>query len=92
MGITVLLASGHICRTWEAYGHAWVDRRFLKMRRKIAVAVSTSYVTLIVAVILCAAWQTVTPQFALLAMVAITALYFGFGVLIAVYRFIARLE
>lgn len=62
------------------------------MRHKTAVAVSTSYVTLIVGVILLAAWQAITPQFALLAMVAITALYFGFGVLIAVHRFIARLK
>lgn len=61
-------------------------------RRKIAVLVSTSYVALIVAVILLAAWQTITPQFALLTMVAITGLYFGFGVLIAVYRLIVRME
>lgn len=62
------------------------------MRHKTVVAVSISYVTLNVAVILLAARQAITPQFALLAMVAITALYFGFGVLIAIYRFIARLK
>ncbi|HEX2493230.1 MAG TPA: hypothetical protein VHK24_05595 [Steroidobacter sp.] len=36
--------------------------------------------------------RIVTFQMALLMLVAVLALYFGFGVLIAVYRFVAKLE
>lgn len=58
---------------------------------KVAAAVAGSYTALGVLVILLVAWQKITPQLALLLLVALTGLYFGFGVLIAVYRFISRL-
>lgn len=59
---------------------------------KVAAAVSTSYVAFGVFIVLLVAWQRITPQLALLALVALTGLYFGFGVLIAVHRFISKLK
>jgi hypothetical protein len=60
-------------------------------RLKVAAAVAGSYAALGALVIFLVAWQKITPQLALLMLVALTGLYFGFGVLIAVYRFISRL-
>ena len=36
--------------------------------------------------------RVVTPQMALLMMVALAGLYIGFGILILVYQFVSRLE
>ena len=59
--------------------------------RNLALA-ALSFTALAVVIFLLLVWHVVTPQLALLMLVALVGLYFGFGVLIAVYRFISRLE
>jgi len=36
--------------------------------------------------------KTISPEMAILMLVALIGLYFGFGVLIAVYRLVSKLE
>lgn len=55
-------------------------------------AVSLSFVALAAVIFLLLVRHVVTAQMALLMLVALVGLYFGFGVLIAVYRFISRLD
>jgi hypothetical protein len=59
---------------------------------KIAAAASGSFSALVVLILVLLVSRIVTLQLALLMVVALVALYFGCGVLIAVYRFIAKLE
>jgi hypothetical protein len=59
---------------------------------KIAAAVAGSFTALVVAVVVLMIKRVVTFQMALLMLVALLALYFGFGVLVAVYRFVGKLE
>lgn len=59
---------------------------------KVAAAISVSFTSLAVIVILLSAKRIITFQMALLMLVALVGLYLGFGVLIALYRFVARLE
>lgn len=59
--------------------------------RNLALA-ALSFTALAVGIFLLLVWHIVTPQLALLMLVALVGLYFGFGVLIAVYRFISKLE
>jgi hypothetical protein len=59
---------------------------------KVAAGVAVSFTSLVIIILVLMANRVVTFQMALLMLVALLALYFGFGVLIAVYRFIARLE
>jgi hypothetical protein len=59
---------------------------------KIAAGLAVSLTSLVVLILVLLAKGVVTFQMALLMFVALVGLYFGFGVLIAVYRFIARLE
>jgi hypothetical protein len=59
--------------------------------RNLALA-ALSFTALAVVIFLLLVWHVVTPQIALLMLVALVGLYFGFGVLIAVYRFISKLE
>lgn len=59
--------------------------------RNLALA-ALSFTALAVVIFLLLVWHVVTPQLALLMLVALVGLYCGFGVLIAVYRFISRLE
>jgi hypothetical protein len=59
---------------------------------KVAAGVAVSFMSLVVLVLVLMANRIVTFQMALLMLVALLGLYCGFGVLIAVYRFIARLE
>lgn len=59
---------------------------------KIAAAVAASFTSLVVVILVLLVQRIVTFQMALLMLVALLGLYFGFGVLIAVYRFTARLE
>ena len=47
---------------------------------------------LVVAIVYLLAKQVVTPQMAMLMFVALLGLYIGFGVLIAVFRFIDKLQ
>lgn len=59
---------------------------------KIAAAVSGSLLAFIALVLYLAVGKVITPQMALLMLVALFGLYVGFGVLIAVYRFMSKLE
>ena len=59
---------------------------------QIVAAVVASFTMLVVAVLALLIKHVITFQMALLMLIALFGLYFGFGVLIAVYRFIGRLE
>lgn len=59
---------------------------------RIVAAVVTSFMLLIAAVLAMLVRHVITFQMALLMLVALFGLYFGFGVLIAVWRFIGKLE
>jgi hypothetical protein len=59
---------------------------------KIAAAVSASFTAIAVAIIALMMKRVVTFQLAMLMLVALVGLYFGFGVLFAVWRLISRLE
>lgn len=55
-------------------------------------AAALTFTALAIAIFLLLVWHVLTPQLALLMLVALVGLYFGFGVLIAVYRFISKLD
>ena len=59
---------------------------------KIAAAVSVSLTGLIALILALMVWHVITYQMALLMFVGLLGLYVGFGVLLAVYRFISRLD
>jgi hypothetical protein len=59
---------------------------------KIAAAVGASFMGLVVVVMVLLVKHVITFQMALLMLVALLGLYFGFGVLIAIYRFVAKLD
>lgn len=59
---------------------------------KFAVGVGALFFALIALILYLGAKGVVTPQMALLMLVALFGLYVGFGVLIAVYRFMSKLE
>jgi hypothetical protein len=59
---------------------------------KVAAVASGSFSALVALILVLLINHLVTLQLALLMVVALVALYFGCGVLIAVYRFIAKLE
>ena len=63
-----------------------------KKALKIALAVGAGFMALIVIIIYLVAKDVITPQMALLMFVALLGIYFGFGVLIAVYRFVSKLD
>ena len=59
---------------------------------KIALAVGALFMALIVLIIYLLAYKVITPQMAMLMFVALLGLYVGFGALIAVARFVSKLE
>lgn len=59
---------------------------------KIAAGCSVLFVALVATVIFLLAKQVITFQMALLIFIGLLGLYFGFGVLVAVYRFIDKLD
>lgn len=59
---------------------------------KVAAAISISFTGFAVIIIFLSAKRIITFQMALLMLVALVGLYLGFGILIALYRFVARLE
>jgi hypothetical protein len=63
-----------------------------KKALKIALAVGATFMILIMLIIYLVAVAVITPQMAMLMFVALLGLYVGFGVLIAVYRFMSKLE
>jgi hypothetical protein len=63
-----------------------------KKKLLIAAAVSLSFIGIVVLIMALLLEGVITFQLALLMLVALLGLYFGFGVLIFVYRFVSRLE
>ena len=61
-------------------------------RTLIGLGVLGSFLSLVFGVVTLARTQTVTPQIATLMFVALIGLYFGFGILIIVYRLINKLD
>jgi hypothetical protein len=59
---------------------------------KIAAAISLSFTGIVVLIMTLLVKGVITFQMALLMLVALLGLYFGFGVLIALYRFVERLK
>jgi len=59
---------------------------------KIAASASGSFSVLVALILVLLANQIVTLQLALMMVVGLIGIYFSFGVLFAVYRFIAKLE
>jgi hypothetical protein len=61
-------------------------------RTLIGVGVLGSFLGFVLGIVTLARTQTVTPQIATLMFVALIGLYFGFGILIIVYRLINKLD
>ena len=59
---------------------------------KIAAAISLSFTGIVVLIMGLLVKRVITFQLAMLMLVALLGLYFGFGVLIALYRFVGRLK
>lgn len=62
------------------------------IKLKAIVGVAVSFTGLVVMIFLLAARHIVSFEMALLMLVALVGLYFGFGVLIALYRFTGKLK
>ena len=60
--------------------------------RRIAAGIAASFLAVLALIGWLAAEQVVTPQMAVLMAIATFGLYVGFGILIAVFRMINRLE
>lgn len=59
---------------------------------KTAILAGTAFVALAIGIVVASRREIISPQLALLMLVALLGMYVGFGVLIAVYRFMSRLE
>ena len=59
---------------------------------KVAAAISLSFTGIVVLIMALLVKRVITFQMAMLMLVALLGLYFGFGVLIALYRFTGRLK
>lgn len=59
---------------------------------KMAAAISLSFTGIVVLIMTLLVKGVITFQLAMLMLVALLGLYFGFGVLIALYRFTGRLK
>lgn len=59
---------------------------------KIAAAISLSFTGIVVLIMALLVKRVITFQMAMLMLVALLGLYFGCGVLIALYRFTGRLK
>jgi hypothetical protein len=59
---------------------------------KIAAAISLSFTGIVVLIMALLVKNVITFQMAMLMLVALLGLYFGFGVLIALWRFVGRLK
>jgi hypothetical protein len=54
--------------------------------------VAGSFTALAVAILALMMWRVVTFQLGLLLLVALVGMYFGFGILVLIHRFVAKLE
>jgi hypothetical protein len=68
------------------------DTRDHHRKLKVALAISGSFTALVALIVLLLVTGKVTFQLALLLLVAMLGLYVGIGILIAVYRFVEKLE
>jgi hypothetical protein len=59
---------------------------------KVVAGVGASFTGLVVAIIFLLEKRIIGVEMAILMLVALLAMYVGFGILIAVYRFMGRLE
>ncbi len=59
---------------------------------KAVVGIAVTFVVVAVAIVAASYLGYVTPQLAMLLLVALLGMYIGFGVLIAVYRFTSKLK
>jgi 4-amino-4-deoxy-L-arabinose transferase-like glycosyltransferase len=59
---------------------------------KIAAGIAASFISFVAVIIMLARTGTITVQLAGLMLVSLVGLYLGFGILIAVYRFISKLD
>ncbi|MBC7983973.1 MAG: hypothetical protein H7Y02_08970 [Candidatus Obscuribacterales bacterium] len=60
--------------------------------RKIVAGFAVLFIGLVIAIIVLLAKKIITIQMAGLMFVAVVGIYVGFGVLIAVYRFVGKLQ
>jgi hypothetical protein len=63
-----------------------------KKKLKIAALISLSFTGIVVLIMTLLVKGVITFQLALLMLIALLGLYFGFGVLIFLYRFVERLK
>jgi len=63
-----------------------------KKKWLVAAAISLSFTGIVVLIMALLVKGVITFQLALLMLVALLGLYFGFGVLIFLYRFVGRLK
>jgi hypothetical protein len=63
-----------------------------KKKWLVAAAISLSFTGIVVLIMTLLVKAVITFQLALLMLVALLGLYFGFGVLIVLYRFVGRLK
>jgi hypothetical protein len=68
------------------------EKRENRRKLKIAAAISLTFTGIVVLIFTLMIKGVVTFQLGMLMLVALLGLYFGFGVLILVYRFVAKLE
>ena len=68
------------------------EKRENRRKLKIAVAISLTFTGIVVLIFTLMIKGVVTFQLGMLMLVALLGLYFGFGVLILIYRFVAKLE
>jgi hypothetical protein len=68
------------------------DKRENRRKLKIAAAISLTFTGIVVLIFTLMIKSVVTFQLGMLMLVALLGLYFGFGVLILIYRFVAKLE
>jgi len=63
-----------------------------RRKLKIAAAISLTFTGIVVLIFTLMVKGVVTFQLGMLMLVALLGLYFGFGVLIFIYRFVQKLE
>jgi hypothetical protein len=68
------------------------EKRENRRKLKIAAAISLTFTGIVVLIFALMIKRVVTFQLGMLMLVALLGLYFGFGVLIVIYRFVAKLE
>ena len=59
---------------------------------KVVAAIAASFTGFVVTIIFLSRAKIITFEMAMLMLVALLGMYLGFGILIAVYRLIAKLE